>query len=173
MGEDENLLADFAVARLFFLLRDALFQVALYVADAFLLEDLLDGDHQSGLLHIAKLVIDTSSESPHGRGEGHVGVDERRNVPAEFPYLLFQYGVVLFVIFPVEDGLHVFLLVIYRHRFVRIDQVVTVREIFLHKVEDHVPCFDAEGRVHGGLAEEVVGGGDGDHEGAESVPNVV
>lgn len=53
------------------------------MADAFLLKDLLDGDHKSGLQHVAEFVVDARSEGLHGRGERHVGIDEWRNVVAE------------------------------------------------------------------------------------------
>ena len=50
------------------------------MADAFLLEDLFDGDHEACLQHVVELVVDAGPEGAHGRGERHVCVDERRNI---------------------------------------------------------------------------------------------
>ena len=64
------------------------------VADALLLEDLLDGDEDAGLLDVAEAVVDGGAEELHRGREAHVGVHQRRDVVAQLADLGVEDAVV-------------------------------------------------------------------------------
>ena len=52
-----------------------LLQIALHMSFLLLLQDLVDSDQNTRLLHLAKLVVDRSAEDTHLGREAHVGID--------------------------------------------------------------------------------------------------
>ena len=49
--------------------------------------DVGNGDHDTGLFHSAKFVVEGRAETLHAGGEVHIGVDEGRDVLAQSPHL--------------------------------------------------------------------------------------
>src|SRR5690606_23260724 len=63
---------------------------------------IVDRDEYACFFYFTKLVIHRRAEGHHRRREVHVGIDQRRNVFAQFPYSFVQYFIAFFIIQPVE-----------------------------------------------------------------------
>ena len=55
--------------------------------------DLIDvnitySDHYPGLLDIPEMMVDECPETPHGGGEVHIGIDQRRDIFSQLAYFL-------------------------------------------------------------------------------------
>ena len=60
--------------------------------------------NKSRLPHITKLIVDGGAENAHGGREGHIGIDQRRNVAAQLLGLLLQYDIVFLIVLAMEYG---------------------------------------------------------------------
>lgn len=143
---------------------------AVDVSNAFLVEDLVDGDEDACLLDVAEAVVDGGAKHAHGGREAHIGVDERWNiVPARANLAVEDTVVGLEVVLAEElrELLAVGLDLEWVHGQ---DELVGVVEVLLQEEEDHVARHAVIAGVHGDLAEEVAHVGLDDGEGSESVP---
>jgi hypothetical protein len=70
----------------------------------FLLKNVSNVHNKSRLPHITKLIVDGGAEDAHGGREGHIGIDQRRNVAAQLLGLLLQYDIVFLIVFAMEYG---------------------------------------------------------------------
>lgn len=143
------------------------------MAHALLVEDLIDGNEDARLLHLAKTVVDGRSEEFHRRREVHVGVDERRDIEAQVANLAVEDAVVLPEVGAREDLGQLLLGVLVAQRVDGHDEVVLVVEVLLEEIEDHVAADADVARIHGHLAKEVPDVGIDDRQRAETIPKVV
>ena len=134
------------------------------MADALLLEDLVHGNKNAALLHIAKFIIDSGAEELHRRAQVHVGIDQRRNVVAELTHLMVEQPVVFLEIILIEELLELILRRVDLYGLDRNDKMLIVSEMLAEEVENHVTSSADERRVHRHLPKEILATGIDDGE---------
>ncbi len=147
--------------------------VAVDVTDAFLVEDLVDGDEDASLLDVAEAVVDGGAKHAHGGREAHVGVDEWWNIVPARANLSVEDAIVGLEVVLTEEFCQLLAVGFDLERVHGQDELVGVVEVLLQEEEDHVAGYAVVAGVHGDLAEEIAYVGFDDGEGSESVPQVV
>ena len=104
------------------------------VADALLLEDLLDGDEDAGLLDVAEAVVDGGAEELHRGREAHIGIDQRRDVVTQLTDLGVEDALVFLEIGLAEECLEFLRVGLDLQRFHRHDEVLLVGEVLVEEV---------------------------------------
>ena len=56
----------------------------------------IEVDEDTGFFRLAELMVDSTTEHLHGRGQTHIGIDKRRNVHSVLSYLCVEQFVVIF-----------------------------------------------------------------------------
>lgn len=172
----------FLLEEILFLLEDFLEEVHAFgvfvgegvdVSHPFFFENFVCGDEDSCFFDLTELVVDGGSEDSHRGAESHVGIDQGRNVEAQFSHLGVEDSIVCFEVFFGEEC--------FQFRFVRAclngcvgrDKFFVVREVFVQEEENHVPGFWVERGIHGHFAEEIFQVRHEHRERTESVPEIV
>lgn len=143
------------------------------VADAFLLENLVDSNQNTRLLNITETIVDGCAEEFHRWAQIHIGIDEWRNVVAQLSNLVVEDAIVGFEIVLAEDLCQFLLGSLNLQGLDGDDEMLLVVEMLFQEVEDHVaPATDVAG-VHGHLTEEIFAVGIDDGQSSQSVPQIV
>ena len=143
------------------------------VAHALLVKNLVHGNEDARLLHVAEAVVDGGAEELHRGREAHVGVDQRRDVVAQLAHLAVENAVVGLEVILAEQLAQLLLGSLDFERLEGDDEVLAVVKVFLEEIENHVAAPADVGGIHGHLAEEILDVGLDDGERAQPVPQVV
>ena len=71
------------------------------------IDDLIECYKDTGLFGLAELVVDSTSESLHGRGKAHVRVYKRRDVLSKSADFRIETLVVILEFFLLQDAVHI------------------------------------------------------------------
>ena len=143
------------------------------MADTLLLKNLINGNEDTCLLHIAKTVVNRCSEELHGGRKVHVGIHQRRNIVAELTNLLIQDAVVSPEVLFTEQGFQFTLVSFNFQRFHRDNEVILVIKMLLQEIENHVASLSDIGGIHGHFSKEILDIGLDDSQSTQAVPKII
>ena len=111
------------------------------MAHALLVVNLLNGDEDTCLFHVAEAIVDGRAEHLHGWREGHIGVDEWRDIESFLAYLSVQSLVVFLELRLVEYLRQLAWVFIDLQRLEGYDEVVLVAVVFVEETENEVSAM--------------------------------
>ena len=143
------------------------------MANSLLFENLIDGDEDTGLLHITKTIVDGGTEKLHRRTQTHVGINKRRNIITQLANFTVQDAIVCLEVIFCKDGSQITLWSIQFQRFHREYEVLLVIEMLLEEIENHVAATTDVRRIHRHLAEEIFYFRIENRQSAQTIPEIV
>jgi len=143
------------------------------VSHALVFQYFVNGNQNARFLHLSKFVVDGGAKHTHRGAQTHIGIDEGRNVVAQFAYFCVEDVIVFLEIALAEEVFKIVLVCPNLQGFFGIDEVVFVAEVLVEEEENHVACLGIEGRIHRHLPEEVFQSRNHHRQCAQSVPEVV